>query len=166
MGTTRTALAAAFILGMAAPAAADDFCAAVDRVVGDTLGGYAKVRGDPDPTYPASYWSPFALPGAAPLTPGGTPCFVLHKAKTNPPEQYRCYFPGRPDRDGLSSDMHGMADRLTDCLGPMTFDGKIGVWHVTQNGVLVMVGGVLPPPGIEGGAAVVVFIEPAPVKKR
>jgi len=165
MGKTRTALAAACILAFAAPAVADDFCDAVKRVVGDTLDGYAAIRGAPDPKYPASYWDPLLLPGAVPLTAGFSPCFVLHAARTVPPDQYRCYFPGRGTRDELLMDMHGMADRVGDCLGPMAWDPKAGVWQVDVSGVRVIVGGALAPAGSTAGT-VAVMIEPAPPKKK
>ena len=153
MAMTRTALAAAWALALAAPATADDFCDALKHVVADAPKGFAATRGQPDPGYPASYWRPFLLPGATALMPDGSPCFVLHAAKTNPPEEYRCFFPGAADRDGLLADMHRMADRVSTCLSPMTFDQKQGLWRVAVDDVSVLVGGALPPP--QGGAGVV-----------
>jgi hypothetical protein len=49
----------------------------------------------------------------------------------------------------------------------LAFDPKLGVWRVVLNDVIVMVGGVLPPPDIAGGAgAVLIMVEPAPAKKK
>jgi hypothetical protein len=88
-------------------------------------------------------------------------------AKTNPPEEYRCYFPGSATRDAILADMYAMATRVSDCVGPLAFDPKLGVWRVVLNDVIVMVGGVLPPPDIAGGAgAVLIMVEPAPAKKK
>jgi hypothetical protein len=152
-------------VALATPAAADDFCGALKAALADATHGFAAIRGQADPQYPASYWRPSVLPGAGALMAGGSPCFVLHGAKTTPSDQYRCYFPGRATRDALLEDMHGIADRISDCLGPMAFDPKQGLWLLAKDGASVAVGGVVPPPD-SGGGTVVIMIAPAPPHGR
>jgi hypothetical protein len=159
MVTTRAGLAAALAMALATPAAADDFCGALKTAVADATRGFAAIRGQADPQYPASYWRPSILPGAAALMPSGSPCLVLHGAKTKPPDQYRCYFPGGATRDALLEDMRVIADRISGCLGPMAFDPAQGLWLLAQGGASVAVGGVLPN---AGGSTVVVMISPTP----
>ena len=154
----------ALAVALATPAAADDFCAALKPAVASASKGFAAIRGEADPVYPASYWRPLVLPGAMPLTTAGSPCFVLHGAIMTPPDQYHCYFPGGPgDRDSLLTAMHAMADKVSACLGPMTFEPKAAYWKLAVNGASVIVTGVLAPPEL-GGGNVEVVIEPAAVR--
>jgi hypothetical protein len=159
MGTTSRGLAVALALALATPAAADDFCTALKRVVASAPQGFAGIRGPADPEYPASYWRPLALPGAEAQRPGGSPCFILHGANMRPSDQYHCDFPGGADRQALLQDMHDLADEVSTCLAPMFSDDAAGVWRLAVGGTRVVVGGAAGTP--ETGAGVVeLIVEP------